>query len=235
MIELRKGRSAKVNRLFAIFSVVALSACGEPVDKVGTGDPTPPPNNSTPNPTPNSTTPVSTTDCMARCTALGNRCGEPDEDVAIGCGLLCADPLTEAQLSCLEGKSCSELQMSGQDCLAEEDDPAPSNSNSGEVPVNNTPPGNGIGGACNCDPNPEYQLEETRYGYCEGNTNGCHYELFSDDPQLGCIYDYKTGAGTCVYICYEDQEETQGACPDNYTCYNSGRRSITDSDYYTCE
>jgi hypothetical protein len=48
-------------------------------------------------------------DCAERCAAKAGECGAPPDVAANACGQLCGMSLTEAQMTCLEAKSCNEL------------------------------------------------------------------------------------------------------------------------------
>jgi hypothetical protein len=54
--------------------------------------------------------PVPTADCKSRCEAKASECGAPAAKAQEGCVAVCDGSYTGDQLSCLEGKACSELQ-----------------------------------------------------------------------------------------------------------------------------
>ncbi len=58
-------------------------------------------------------TPIPTADCTSRCEAKATNCGAPAADAKQACAQICDGTYTSDQISCLEGKSCSELQSGG--------------------------------------------------------------------------------------------------------------------------
>jgi hypothetical protein len=53
---------------------------------------------------------VTTEQCTSRCASKLSACGAPSDAASQGCAQLCGQSLTEAQLTCLEGRSCEELE-----------------------------------------------------------------------------------------------------------------------------
>lgn len=62
-------------------------------------------------------TPVPTADCKSRCEKKAAECGAPAKDAEQGCSNTCNGGLTNTQLTCLEGKSCQELESKSVDAL----------------------------------------------------------------------------------------------------------------------
>lgn len=62
-------------------------------------------------------TPVPTADCKSRCEKKAAECGAPANQAEQGCSNTCNGGLTTTQLSCLEGKSCKELESKSIDEL----------------------------------------------------------------------------------------------------------------------
>jgi hypothetical protein len=56
--------------------------------------------------------------CSGRCSTKASACGLPSDLVPTYCQQLCDSSPTEAQLSCLEGKSCQELMNAGANALS---------------------------------------------------------------------------------------------------------------------
>ncbi len=52
---------------------------------------------------------ISSSDCSSRCQAKLTACNAPPAEVQNGCGQLCANQITEAQATCLEGKACDDI------------------------------------------------------------------------------------------------------------------------------
>src|SRR5687768_16537773 len=52
---------------------------------------------------------VTAQQCNSRCQTKMTTCEAPSNVVTQGCGQLCGNTLTEAQLSCLEGKTCETI------------------------------------------------------------------------------------------------------------------------------
>ncbi len=53
---------------------------------------------------------VTSEQCSSRCQTKMTSCDAPANIVSQGCGQLCGNTLTEAQLSCFEGKSCQDIE-----------------------------------------------------------------------------------------------------------------------------
>ena len=62
-------------------------------------------------------TPVPTADCKSRCEKKAAECGAPANQAEQGCSNTCNGGLTSSQLTCLEGKSCKELESKSVDDL----------------------------------------------------------------------------------------------------------------------
>ena len=61
--------------------------------------------------------PVPTADCKSRCEKKASECGAPANQAEQGCSNTCNGGLTSSQLTCLEGKSCKELESKSVDDL----------------------------------------------------------------------------------------------------------------------
>ncbi|MGN6110744.1 MAG: hypothetical protein ACTHU0_36915 [Kofleriaceae bacterium] len=79
-------------------------------------------------------------DCAARCSSKAQQCGAPPDRATAECASLCPKVTSSAQLSCIEGSSCSDLMD-----LFEE---------TGTVCgiSSGTPTGGKFGGDCKCQP-----------------------------------------------------------------------------------
>lgn len=163
--------------------------------------------------------------CNERCVAKANACGGVPETAENPngtqgyCDSLCASALTEEQMTCLEGKSCTQLASSSPTVLC----PPPSSSSSSSSSGGSTSP-KSKGDACTCD---KTGSETTTYKTCIGNTSACF------DIKLACLAVTGTGQGTCVVTCSKDNDGEK--CPSGGTCGSSGRKAIDGSFWYVCD
>lgn len=161
--------------------------------------------------------------CNTRCVAKAEQCGgvpatqENPNGTEGFCADLCATDLTDEQMTCLEGKSCSELASGSLASLC----PRSSSSSSSSSSSGGTDKKK-KGDACTC----EKGTDETAYKTCTGNASACY------DLDLDCLAKVSTGQGTCVVTCSSDDDGQK--CPSGGTCQSSGKPSITGDPWYVC-
>ena len=132
------------------------------------------------------------------------------------CQDVCAGSLTEEQMSCLEGKSCTQLAGASVTSLC----PPPKSTTSSSSGSSGSPKKKGD--SCTCDPDGS---EKGVYKACTGNASACF------DIDLSCLAEAATGKGTCVVTCSEPGK----ACPSGGTCGTSGRKGIDGEPWSICQ
>lgn len=65
----------------------------------------------------NGSDPVPAADCKTRCQAKATGCQAPAAQATQACGKVCDGSLTNDQLTCLEGKACSDLNVASLDSI----------------------------------------------------------------------------------------------------------------------
>ena len=119
---------------------------------------------------------ITTADCTARCKTKATECGASADQGASSCASLCDGSFTDAQLTCLEQKSCDQLNASGGSINSICPD---TSGGSGTKKA--------LGDSCTCadvSPNAE--------GLCAGTSEEC-------GSGLSCVYGSgSSGKGTCM-------------------------------------
>jgi hypothetical protein len=140
-------------------------------------------------------TPVAPAECKTRCEAKATTCAAPPAQATQACAGICGSATT-GQLTCLEAKSCAELNASANLlalCPAETGSSSGGSSGSTGGTV-------ALGGACTC-PN----VTGSSVGSCAGTNYDCA-------PGLSCVYEVgSSGKGKCY---------ASRCCTDTTKCDN---------------
>jgi hypothetical protein len=148
---------------------------------------------------------VAPADCKPRCEAKATQCGASAAEAPEACSNICASA-TESQLTCLDAKSCAELNSASN--LASVC-PATTSGSSGS---SNTSSGAALGAACTC----ANVTSMTSQGLCQG-TGVC-----SDG--LTCVYEGGGGKGKCF---------AEKCCSSTTAC-DSDKSLLTACEQGTC-
>lgn len=143
--------------------------------------------------------PVSAANCSSRCQTKATSCGEPAADAMNSCSSLCSST-TEGQLSCLEGKPCSQLTAANFATLCPNDTGSSGTTSGGTSGTT----GGGtkmLGDACTCT-----GASPGADGFCSGTSAPC-------TSNLKCIYGAgSNGSGSCYA---ESCCDTTSACEND--------------------
>ena len=132
---------------------------------------------------------ISAADCQSRCKTKATQCGAPADQGTQACASLCDGSFTDAQLVCLEGKSCEVLNAEG--TTINSVCPDTSGGSSGSSGTSGSSGGGGnkkaLGDACTCA-----GVSAGTEGSCAGTNEEC-------GDGLSCVYASGTsGKGTCM-------------------------------------
>ena len=132
---------------------------------------------------------ISAADCQSRCKTKATQCGAPADQGTQACASLCDGSFTDAQLVCLEGKSCEVLNAEG--TTINSVCPDTSGGSSGSSGSSGTSGGGGgkkaLGDSCACA-----GVSANAEGFCSGTDQEC-------ETSLKCVYaSGSSGKGTCM-------------------------------------
>lgn len=168
--------------------------------------------------------------CQQRCLSKAESCGGvPTSNENPGgtegyCEEVCSSGLTEAQMTCLEGKACSALMSGSLASLCPASSSTSSSSSSSGSSSGTTPTtAKSVGDSCTCD---KYGTDPGVYKTCTGNASACF------DLDLSCLAEASTGKGQCVITC--SASELGEKCPSGGTCTKSGKKAIDGGDWTIC-
>ncbi|CAN5757026.1 hypothetical protein BH11MYX4_BH11MYX4_25150 [soil metagenome] len=133
---------------------------------------------------------ITTADCTTRCKTKATECGAPADQGASSCASLCDGSFTDAQLTCLEQKSCAQLNASGGTINSLcPDTSGGSSGSSGSSSGTSGSSGDkkALGDSCTCA-----GVSASSEGLCAGTSEECA-------SGLSCIYGSgSSGKGTCM-------------------------------------
>ena len=131
---------------------------------------------------------ITAADCAQRCKTKATTCGANDSQATQACASLCDGSYTDAQLVCLEGKSCEVLNTEG--TTINSVCPDTSGGSSGSSGTSGSSGGGNkkaLGDSCACA-----NASASGFGTCKGTDQECASDLT-------CVYATgSSGKGTCM-------------------------------------